>query len=78
VLQAGAEGRGFASEAAAAVRDHAFRALGWPTLVSYMDPENDRSVRLAERLGGVRDDAAARPAGPDECIVYRYPAPGAA
>lgn len=47
-------GHGYAFEAAAAARDHAFRGLGWQRLVSYIHPENARSIRLAERLGGRR------------------------
>jgi len=49
-------GRGYAFEAAVAARNHAFRDLRWQSLVSYVLPENSRSIRLAERLG-------ARPAG---------------
>ena len=70
-----AEGKGYAFEAAAAARDHAFRDLGWDTAVSYIDPDNLRSIALAERLGAVRDDAAAHP-GDDPCLVYRHPRPG--
>ena len=72
----GAEGRGIAFEAARAVRDWAYASLGLGTLVSYIDPGNTRSIRLAERLGAVRDDDAERPVG-DECLVYRHPAPEA-
>lgn len=72
-----AEGRGIAFEAAAAARDWAFRALGWTTAVSYIDPANARSIRLAERLGAVRDPAAATPEA-DGTLVFRHPAPGAA
>jgi ribosomal-protein-alanine N-acetyltransferase len=50
-------GRGYAFEAAAAARDHAFRDLQWPSLVSYILPENSRSIRLAERLGARRTGA---------------------
>jgi RimJ/RimL family protein N-acetyltransferase len=57
------EGRGYAAEAAAACRDHAFGALGWTTAVSYIDPGNARSQALAKRLGAVRDDAAGCPPG---------------
>jgi RimJ/RimL family protein N-acetyltransferase len=74
-LVAEAEGRGIAFEAAVAARDWAYRALGLKTLVSYIDPENARSIRLAERLGAVRDDAAARPEPGD--LVYRHPGPSA-
>lgn len=54
----GFEGRGIAQEAARA-------ALGWTwahtelaSLVSYIDPRNHRSIRLAERLGAHRDPEA--------------------
>ena len=44
-------GKGFASEAARAAIAHAFGTLGWAHLVSLIHPENERSARLAERLG---------------------------
>lgn len=44
-------GKGYAFEAAAASLDHAFRALEWPRAISVIDPENYRSIRVAERLG---------------------------
>ncbi len=71
-----AEGKGYAREAAVAARDHAFRDLGWDTAVSYIDPENTRSIALAERLGARRDDAARHP-GDEPCLVYRHPKPEA-
>lgn len=52
-----AESRGLTAEAAAAVRDWA-RGQGLTSLVSYVDPANQRSVRLATRLGAVRDPVA--------------------
>ncbi len=70
------EGKGYAFEAAAAVRDWGFGDRGLNTLVSYIDHENARSIALAERLGAVRDDAAPKP--PDRPLVYRHPTPGAA
>nr|WP_209839865.1 GNAT family N-acetyltransferase [Rubellimicrobium aerolatum] len=76
-LRAAAEGRGYATEACAAARDWAW-AQGLPSLVSYVDPENLRSVRLAERLGARRDpEAEASYAGtPDDGVaVYRHPRP---
>lgn len=54
------EGRGYAFEAAAAVRDHAFGTLGWETAVSYITTGNTRSERLAARLGAVIDPDAPR------------------
>ena len=44
-------GRGFALEAAQAALAHAFGPLEWPRAISLIDPENRRSIRLAERLG---------------------------
>lgn len=70
LLYAGFEGRGYAAEAAAALRDWAFNDLGLKTLVSYVHRDNIASRRLAERLGGVEDTAAARHDPLD--IVYRH------
>lgn len=67
-----AEGKGYAFEAATAARAHAFRDLGWQTAVSYIAPENARSIALAERLGATLDRAAACP-GDTPCHVYRHP-----
>lgn len=50
------EGQGYATEAAAALRDHAFGPMGMDRLVSYIDPENPGSIRVAERLGATRID----------------------
>lgn len=52
------EGKGYAREAATAARDFGFKELGLETVVSYIDPENARSIVLAERLGAIRDDRA--------------------
>ncbi|CAM3214767.1 GNAT family N-acetyltransferase [Paracoccus nototheniae] len=71
------EGRGLVAEAAQAARHHAFTTLGWTTAVSYIDPDNARSIALAERLGCVRDRAAPHPVFDTPCRVYRHPAPEA-
>ena len=76
-LRQGAEGQGIAEEAARAAREQGW-ALGLPSLVSYIDPANTRSTRLAERVGGRRDpEAEAAYAGtPDEGVAaYRHPRP---
>ena len=44
-------GRGLASEAARAARDHAFDTLATPELISIIHPDNMRSRRLATKLG---------------------------
>jgi RimJ/RimL family protein N-acetyltransferase len=64
------EGKGYASEAATAARNHAFGVLGWTTAVSYIDPDNTASRRVAERLGAVLDASAHRPSPTD--LVYRH------
>lgn len=48
-----AEGKGFAFEAASAVRDWAFEHLELPALDSYIDERNTRSIALAKRLGAM-------------------------
>jgi RimJ/RimL family protein N-acetyltransferase len=45
-------GHGYATEAAVLVRDWGWRDLGFPRLVSIIQLGNNRSVRLAEKLGG--------------------------
>jgi RimJ/RimL family protein N-acetyltransferase len=71
VMLEGFEGRGYAFEAASLARGFAFDKLSWNGCVSYIDPENHRSIRLAERLGAVRDEKAATPNG-EACLVYRH------
>ncbi len=65
------EGKGYAFEAATLARDFAFSSLGMTTLVSYIHASNIRSVKLAERLGAVRDMKAQTPHD-DPCLVYRH------
>ena len=48
-------GQGYAVEAARCVRDYGYREKGLKRLVSYIDPENKASLRVAEKLGAVRD-----------------------
>lgn len=67
----GAEGHGFAAEAARAAMDHARTELGWTDIVHYIAPANDRSIALAERLGAVRDDTAQVPNPEKPTLVYR-------
>jgi len=69
-LQLAAEGKGYAFEAAIALRDWVFREGKLQTLVSYIGPQNARSIRLAERLGASLDELA-RPQDPGD-LVYRH------
>ena len=47
------QGRGLATEAAAACRDHARDVLGLERLIAIVDPRNRPSQRVAEKLGMV-------------------------
>ena len=50
-LARNAWGKGFATEACRAVRDHAFNVLGVSRLVSIIDPANSASIRVADKVG---------------------------
>ncbi|MEM6712725.1 MAG: GNAT family N-acetyltransferase [Pseudomonadota bacterium] len=69
-LSHNAEGKGYAFEAAVALRDWAFKEQGLETLVSYIDPHNTRSIQLAKRLGATLDEEAEKQ-DPDD-LVYRH------
>lgn len=72
-LAPAAEGQGYAFEAARALRDWAFEARDVASLVSYIDPQNGRSIDLAVRLGAELDDSAV-PQDPGD-VVFRHWAP---
>ncbi len=55
----GAEGKGYATEAAQAVRKWAHQRHGLNQLVSYIHFENHRSQAVAKRLGAVSDGTRA-------------------
>ncbi|EIE50175.1 GNAT family acetyltransferase [Salipiger aestuarii] len=75
IIWPGKAGRGFALEATHRVRAHLYRHMGWDGAVSYIDPKNLDSIRLAERLGATKDTAAPSIDGTD--AVYRHPTPAA-
>ena len=50
-LARGAWEKGLATEAALAARDHAFAVLGMPELIAIVHPRNERSRRVATKLG---------------------------
>lgn len=47
----GFEGYGYASEAAVAARADAYTRLQMPPMVSYVDPANIRSAKMAQNIG---------------------------
>jgi len=75
LLFAGFEGKGYATEGARAVRAFAYGSLGWPTAVSYVNPENSRSIAVARRLG-CTEEPQAKPLFPWD-LVFRHPSPEA-
>ena len=72
-LYEGAEGRGFATEAARRVATWAQEALQAGPLVSYIDRTNLRSQAVARRLGARID--GARPPHEPEAEIWRHPLP---
>ena len=64
------EGQGYAFEAASAARDFAFDQLGWDTLASFVAKGNERSARLAERLGAFVEREIVEEEG--VTLVYRH------
>jgi len=67
----GAEGNGYATEAAKATINFARNTLGWSDIVHYIDADNIRSVAVAERVGSILDPAAQQPKPDHPCLVYR-------
>lgn len=66
-----AQGKGYGVEAGHAVRDHALLGLQFNSLVSYIDPANEASKKLALKLGAHLDGSInLLEFGPHE--VYRY------
>jgi RimJ/RimL family protein N-acetyltransferase len=64
-------GRGFATEAARAVRDVAFGALGMSSLTSLVKPGNEASRRVALKAGAVAAETVSFPDGPLQTYRYR-------
>lgn len=44
-------GQGYATEAALACKQYGFETMGYPKLISLIDAQNTRSMRVAERIG---------------------------
>jgi len=63
-------GRGLATEAARRVRDHGLNELGLPRLVSYINPINATSIRVAEKLGAAPDGEFIMHGKPH--MIYRH------
>ena len=68
-------GKGYALEGTRAALDHAFHAMGRDRVACVIRPENARSIRLAERLGGRLESAFEE--GGRRLLVYRITRDGA-
>lgn len=56
-------GKGYGTEAALALRDHAFYGQGLPRIIALIDPENHASARIAEKIGMRFERETRRPSG---------------
>jgi RimJ/RimL family protein N-acetyltransferase len=65
-------GHGYATEAAAAIRDWAREALSIDGLVSLISPDNIRSQRVAERLGATPTEAVTPLHTRRKAVVWRH------
>lgn len=63
VLRRASWGRGYATEAARAIRDYAFNELGLRRLISLIEPDNKGSQRVAEKVGMALEAEIIRPGG---------------
>jgi RimJ/RimL family protein N-acetyltransferase len=63
------QGRGYATEAAAACRDYAASVLGASRLIALIHPDNRASQRVAEKIG-LRPEKRALVHGGREAVVY--------
>jgi RimJ/RimL family protein N-acetyltransferase len=64
-------GQGFATEGGRAALNYALTTLGQTRVISLIAPENQPSMRVAERLGG-RFEQEIELMG-DRALLYRYP-----
>jgi ribosomal-protein-alanine N-acetyltransferase len=63
-------GHGYATEAARACVDYAFRKLGADRVISLIRPENTRSIRVAEKNGMMREKIIFW-RGYDHCVYVK-------
>lgn len=68
----GSEGKGYAFEAAKALRGYAYDTLGWGPLTSVIVPGNTRSEALASRLGAAPERDWTSPSG-KAAVIWRHP-----
>jgi RimJ/RimL family protein N-acetyltransferase len=64
------QGKGYATEGGTAALGYAFDVVGAETVISLIQPGNEASIRVAERLGGVHDRNGTVVG--KEVLVYAY------
>ena len=71
-LARAAWGKGYATEGATAAMDYAFDVLGWDDVIHCIDPQNEGSRRVAERLGSrfLRNDRCPPPYDHDDIHIW--------
>jgi RimJ/RimL family protein N-acetyltransferase len=65
-------GHGYATEAAAAIRDWAYESRAVGRLVSLISPNNIRSQRVAERLGAIAAEAVTPADSGRPAVVWKH------
>lgn len=65
-------GNGYATEAAAAIRDWAYESRSIDRLVSLISPDNIRSQRVAERLGAIPTETVTPIDTRRKAVVWRH------
>jgi RimJ/RimL family protein N-acetyltransferase len=63
------QGRGYATEAAAASRDFARTVLGAPRLIAIIDPDNRPSQRVAQKIG-LRPEKRTTAGNGRDVVIY--------
>jgi RimJ/RimL family protein N-acetyltransferase len=66
------QGKGYALEASQRCIDYARRVLGASSLVSYIDPRNVPSLRLAKRLGATYEDTIELATYGPHCVFRHF------
>jgi RimJ/RimL family protein N-acetyltransferase len=66
-------GHGYATEAAAAIREWGYERPDIDRLVSLISPDNVRSQRVAERLGAIPTETVTPPDSRRTAVVWRHP-----
>jgi len=61
-------GKGYATEMGEALRDYALNTIGLTRLIALIEPENEASVRVAERIGFHLDRKIIRPSGAERML----------